>query len=102
MFQNIINRYNKANNEKIVKERITKCDIILNEMSEEITRDLALRFECDMFLEFPLAKTEGDIIIILVMIKTIFLNKKYTEEWFGEKVTDKIIYMIEFLHQNLS
>ena len=98
MFQNIINRYNKANNEKIVKERITKCDIILNEMSEEITRDLALRFECDMFLEFPLAKTEGDIIIILVMIKTIFLNKKYTEEWFGEKATDKIIYMIEFLH----
>ena len=89
---NSIQKFNKE------EKRTLNFDIIIAEMTEDIKYDLEMRYECDMFLMNIDNKTEGDILFNLVMIKTIFCSKKYTEEWFEDKIADKIISIIIFLH----
>jgi ADP-ribosylglycohydrolase len=92
---NSVQKFNQENSEK---KRILNFDIILDEMTEEVKRDLELRYECDMFLLDIDNKTEGDILFNLVMIKSIFCSKKYTEDWFEGRIAEKIISIIIFLH----
>jgi ADP-ribosylglycohydrolase len=93
MFHQIITKYNKTND-----ETKTAVDLILNEMNDEVTYYLALCYESDIAIESSLGKTEGDSILNLVMFKIIFFNKKYFDKWVGQNVTNKIIFIIEFLH----
>jgi ADP-ribosylglycohydrolase len=93
MFHQIITKYNKTND-----ETKTAVDLILNEMNDEVTYYLALCYESDITIESSLGKTEGDSILNLVMFKIIFFNKKYFDKWVGQNVTNKIIFIIEFLH----
>jgi ADP-ribosylglycohydrolase len=92
---NSIKKFNQENSEQ---KRILNFDIILDEITEDVKRDLELRYECDMILFDTDNKTEGDILFNLVMIKSIFCSKKYTEKWFGDKIAEKIISIIVFLH----
>jgi ADP-ribosylglycohydrolase len=92
---NSIQKFNQEANEQ---KRIGNFDIIVAEMTEDVKYDLEMRYESDMFLLDIDNKTEGNIIFNLVMIKTIFSCKKYTEEWFRDRISDKIISIIIFLH----
>ena len=98
MFHSIVNKFNKENTGILSTEKMSKCDRILDEMTEAARRDIVLRYESDMDIGYQLDKTDGDILINLVMLKTIFSNKTYIEEWLGDKITGKIISMIVFLH----
>jgi ADP-ribosylglycohydrolase len=93
-----IGKFNQEAQSSCSKEQISKFDAIVCEMTEDVKRDLELRYECDMFLVDIDNKTEGDILFSLVMMKTIFCSKKYTEEWVGDKIAEKIISIIIFLH----
>ena len=102
MFNPIVNRFNKENTGNCSKERISRCDLVLAEMTEFANRDIALRYESDMYVEYCTEKTDGDVLVNLVLLKVIFSNKTYTEEWLGEKIIHKIIYMLPFLHKPYS
>ena len=102
MFHSTVNKFNKENTGAFSTERISRCDVILAEITEAVNRDLALRYESDMFVGYCEEKTDGDILVNLVMLKGIFSNKTYTEEWFGEKIIHKIIQMIPFIHKPYS
>jgi ADP-ribosylglycohydrolase len=67
-------------------------------MTEEVTYYIALCFESDITIESPIGNTEGDTIINLVMLKIILFNKKYFDKWIGENLTNKIIFIIPYLH----
>ena len=94
MFHNIIFKYNKTNDEKTADQK----ELVVNEMTEEVRYYLSMSLESDIAIESSLGKTEGDNIINLVMLKTIFCNKKFFDKWIGQTITDKIICIIEFLH----
>jgi len=94
----MFNSVQKFNEEASQQKRILNFDIIVDEMTEDVKRDLELRYECQMVLLDIDNKTEGDILFNLVMIKSIFCSKKYTEEWFEDKIAEKIISIIIFLH----
>ena len=96
--QTMFNSVQKFNQEASEQKRILNFDIIVDEMTEDVKRDLELRYECNMVLLDIDNKTEGDILFNLVMIKSIFCSKKYTEEWFEDKIAEKIISIIIFLH----
>jgi ADP-ribosylglycohydrolase len=66
-------------------------------MTEEVTYYLSMCLESDIPIESSLGKTEGDIIINLVMSKIIFQTKKFFDKWIGQNVST-IIFIIEFLH----
>jgi len=102
MFHNIISKYNKTNDEKTSDEKtsdekILNTELILNKMTEEVTYYLSMCLESDIPIESSLGKTEGDIIINLVMSKIIFQTKKFFDKWIGQNVST-IIFIIEFLH----
>ena len=101
MFHFIVNKFNKQNNSS-TPERETNCDLILSEMTEIASRDLALRYESDKNIVYCLDKTDGDILTNLVLLKGIFSNKTYRNKWLGEKINDKIMYIIPFLHEPYS
>jgi ADP-ribosylglycohydrolase len=94
----MFNSIKKFNQEASEQKRIVNFDIIVDEMTEDVKYDLEMRYESDMFLLNIDNKTEGDIIFNLVMMKSIFSCKKYTEEWFRDRISDKIISIIIFLH----
>jgi len=94
----MFNSIQKFNQEASEQKRISTLDIILGEMTEDVKYDLEMRYESDMFLLDIDNKTEGDIIFNLVMIKSIFSCKKYIEEWFPDRIAEKIISIIIFLH----
>ena len=94
MFHNIISKYNKTNDKKTADEKIE----FVNQMTEEVTYYIALCFESDITIESPIGNTEGDTIINLVMLKIILFNKKYFDKWIGENLTNKIIFIIPYLH----
>ncbi len=95
MFHNIISKYNKTNEDKLTGQKI---ELVVNEMTEEISYYLFMCLESDIEIEFSVGKTEGDIIINLVMLKIIFFNKKFFDKWIGQNITNKITFIIEFLH----
>jgi ADP-ribosylglycohydrolase len=97
MFHNIISKYNKINDEKTSDEKILNTEFVLNKMTEEVTYYLSMCLESDIPIESSLGKTEGDIIINLVMSKIIFQTKKFFDKWIGQNVST-IIFIIEFLH----
>ena len=94
----MFNSIQKFNQEASEQKRTLTLDIIVAEMTEDVKYDLEMRYESDMFLVDIDNKTEGDIIFNLVMIKSIFSSKKYTEEWFPDRISEKIISLIIFLH----
>ena len=94
MFHNIISKYNKTNEEKPDDQKI---ELVVNKMTEEVTYYLSMCLESDIPIESSLGKTEGDIIINLVMSKIIFQTKKFFDKWIGQNITT-IIFIIEFLH----
>ena len=102
MFHSIVNKFNKENSGVISAEKLSRCDVILGEMTEAANRDLALRYESDMFIEYCSEKTDGEVLFNLVLLRGIFSNKIYTEEWLGEKIIHKIVYMIPFIHKPYS
>jgi len=94
----MFNSIQKFNQEASEQKRTLTLDIIVAEMTEDVKYDLEMRYESDMFLLDIDNKTEGNIIFNLVMIKSIFSCKKYTEEWFPHRISEKIISIIIFLH----
>ena len=98
MFHNIISKYNNTNDKKTDDQKILNLELVVNEMTEEVTYYLSMCLESDIQIESSLGKTEGDTIINLVMIKIIFLTKRFFDTWVGQNLTNKIIFIIEFLH----
>jgi len=66
-------------------------------MTEEVKYYLSMCLESDIPIESSLGKTEGDIIINLVILKNICLTKIFFDKWIGQNVST-IIFIIEFLH----
>ena len=97
MFHNIISKYNKTNDEKTSEQKILNTELVVNKMTEEVTYYLSMCLESDIPIESSLGKTEGDIIINLVMSKIIFQTKKFFDKWIGQNIST-IIFIIEFLH----
>jgi len=95
MFDNIISKYNKTIEDKTDDQKI---ELVVNKMTEEVTYYLSMCLESDIPIESSLGKTEGDIIINLIMLKSIFLSKRFFDKWIGQNITNKIIFIIEFLH----
>jgi len=94
MFHNIISKYNKTNEDKTDDQKI---ELVMNKMTEEVTYYLSMCLESDIPIESSLGKTEGDIIINLVMSKIIFQTKKFFDKWIGQNITT-ITFIMEFLH----
>ena len=97
MFHNIISKYNKTNDDKMADQKILNLGLVVDEMTEEVTYYLSMCLESDISIESSLGKTEGDIIINLVMSKIIFQTKKFFDKWISQNITT-IIFIIEFLH----
>ena len=74
MFHSIVNKFDKENNSS-TPERVSNCDLILGEMTEIASRDLALRYESDKNIVYCSEKTEGEILVNLVLLKAVFSNK---------------------------